>query len=64
MDYHALKKIISKNKYPIPRIDDLMDQLKGAKYFNKINLKYGYHQVPLESTDIWKITFKSKEDIF
>jgi hypothetical protein len=64
IDYRALNKIIVKNQYPIPQIDDLLDQLKGAKFFNKIDLKSGYHQVPIESTDVWKTTFKSKEGLF
>jgi hypothetical protein len=48
IDYLALNKIIVRNRYPIPRIDDLLDQLMGAKYFSKIDLKYGYHQVPIK----------------
>jgi hypothetical protein len=64
IDYITLKKIIVRNWYPIPLIDDLLDQLKGANFFNKIDLKYGYHQVPIESTDVWRTTFKSKEGLF
>jgi hypothetical protein len=64
IDYQALNKITVQNRYPIPRIDDLLDQLKGAKYFSKIDLKSGYHQVPIEPSDVWKIAFKSKEGLF
>lgn len=50
--------------YPIPWIDELLDQLKGANYFNKIDMKSSYHQVPIEPTDVWKTVFKSKEGCF
>jgi hypothetical protein len=43
VDYHALNEVTIKNKYPLSRIDDLFDQLKGAKYFSKIDLRLGYH---------------------
>jgi hypothetical protein len=64
IDYIALNKITVRNRYPIPRIDDLLDQLKGEIFFNKIDLKSGYHQVPIEPTDVWKKNFKSKEGLF
>ena len=64
IDYIALNKIIVRNWYPIPLIDDLLDQLKGENVFNNIDLKSGYHQVSIEPTDVWKITFKSKEGLF
>ena len=60
IDYRSLKKFTARNRYPIPRIDDLLDQLKGGNFFSKIDLKYGYHQVPIEPTDVWKTNFKSK----
>jgi hypothetical protein len=64
IDYQALNKIIVHNRYPIPRIDDLLDQLKEGKYLSKNDLKSGYHQVPIEPSDAWKIAFKSKEGLF
>ena len=47
-----------KNKYPLPRIDDLFDQVRGAKVFSKIDLRFGYHQVIIKDEDIHKITFR------
>eukprot|EP00253_Pinus_taeda_P004152 PITA_04152 len=64
IDYQELNKIIVRNRYPIPWINDLLDQLKGGKYFNKIDLKSRYHQVPIEPSDVWKTTFKAKESLF
>jgi hypothetical protein len=63
IDYWALNKIIVRNRYPIPQIDDLLDQIKGEKYFSKIDLKSGYHQVPIEPSDVWKIAYKAKEGL-
>jgi hypothetical protein len=64
IDDRVLNKIAVRNRYPIPRIDNLLDQIKGAKFFNEIDLKFGYHQVPIEHTDAWKTAFKSKEGLF
>ena len=64
IDYRALNKITVWNWYPIPLIDDLLDQLKGAKYFSKIDLKFDYHQVSIEHIDVWKTAFKSRQGLF
>jgi hypothetical protein len=55
-----LNAVIVKNKYPLLRIDDLLDQLKIAKFFSKIDLRSGYHQMKIRSKDIPKTTFVTR----
>ena len=62
--YRALNKITVKNWYPLPKIDDLLDQLKNEKYFSKLDLISGYHQVRIAEEDVWKIAFKTKHGLF
>ena len=60
MDYRKLNRVIVKNKYPFPQIDDLFDQLCGACYFLKIDLRSGYHQLRIRESDIPKIASRTR----
>jgi hypothetical protein len=57
VDYHALNEVTVKNKYPLPRIDDLFNQLRGACVFFKIDLRLGYHQLKVRECNIPKAAF-------
>ena len=57
VDYRSLNAVMIKNKYPLPRIDDLLDQLQKTKYFSKIDLRYGYHQMKIRPDNVPKIAF-------
>ena len=60
VDYRPLNAVIIKNKYPLPRIDILFDQLAGAKVFSKIDLRSGYHQIKIRPCDIPKTAFSTR----
>ena len=60
IDYRELNKITIKNKYPLPRIDDLFDQLQGMRVFSKVDLRLGYHQLRIKSKNIPKTAFRTR----
>ncbi|GKE29916.1 putative reverse transcriptase domain-containing protein [Tanacetum coccineum] len=60
IDYRELNKLTVKNRYPLPRIDDLFDQLQGSSVYSKINLRSGYHQLRVCDEDIPKMAFRTR----
>jgi hypothetical protein len=60
IDYRELNHVTIKNKYPLPRIDDLFDQLKGAEVFSKIDLRLGYHQLKVKEGDVQKTAIRTR----
>jgi hypothetical protein len=64
IDYRPLNAVTIKNKYPLPRIDVLFDQLVGAKVFSKIELRSGYHQIKIQASDIPKTTFSTRYGLY
>jgi hypothetical protein len=64
VDYRLLNEVTIKNKYPLPRIDLLFDQLAGAKVFSKIDLRLGYHQIKIRPEDIPKTAFTTRYGLY
>jgi hypothetical protein len=64
VDYHPLNAITIKNKYPLPCIDILFDQLTGAQVFSKIDLRSGYHQIKIHAEDIPKMAFTTRYGLY
>jgi hypothetical protein len=64
VDYRSLNEVTITYKYPLPRIDDLFDQLKGACVFSKIDLCSGYHQLKIRASDIPKIAFTTRYGLY
>jgi hypothetical protein len=64
VDYRPLNAIIIKNKYPLPPIDILFDQLSKAKVFSKIDLRFGYHHIKICPKDIPKMTFSTQYGLY
>ncbi|GKA64485.1 putative reverse transcriptase domain-containing protein [Tanacetum coccineum] len=63
INYRELNKLTMKNRYPLPRIDDLFDQLQGSSIYSKIDLRSGYHQLRVQEQDIPKTAFQTRQDM-
>jgi hypothetical protein len=64
VDYRSLNEVTIKNKYLLPRIEDLFDQMKGASVFSKIDLRSGYHQLKIRESDIPKTAFHARYGLY
>ena len=64
VDYRSLNDVTIKNKYPLPRIKDLFDQMRGANVFSKIDLRSGYHQMKIRTTDVPKTAFTTRYGLY
>jgi hypothetical protein len=64
VDYQPLNAVTIKNKYPLPRINILFDQLAGAKVFSKVDLRLGYHQIKIHPENIPKTAFSTRYELY
>jgi hypothetical protein len=64
IDYRSLNEVTIKNKYPLPRIKNLFDQMKGSSIFSKIDLRLGYHQLKIRESDIPKTAFHTRYGLY
>jgi hypothetical protein len=64
INYRSLNEVTIKNKYPLPWIEDLFDQMKGASVFSKIDLRSGYHQLKIWESDILKTAFRTRYGLY
>jgi len=63
-DYHALNVMTVKNRYPLPLISELISQLRGAKYFTKLDIWWGFNNVYIKLGDEWKVAFRTNHSLF